>query len=426
MSLLTEKNQYLYTGLAQFSLFGISHNELSSGVRGAYSLSTIQQEELIKKFKTLKADNILLISTCNRTEVYARTNQLEMLAKTYTEVLNVSFEGFQKSCYRKQGLAAVKHLFEVSAGMRSQILGDFEIIGQVRKAFRFSKNHECAGAFLERLVNSATQMSKRIKNETQFSSGITSTSYAAVNCVLTNFSDHSTTKVGIYGLGKIGRNVCENLVKHFPQKNVRVLNRSIEKAQRITSKYNIDVYGEEYLEESLMHTDALIVATGSSEPTVLPEMIPTDRQLFIIDLSIPKNVHPAISHLPNCQVLGVDEISEINTQTMEDRNSQLPLVKEILQEDLNKFIDWMESRKHASAIQAIKGNFQDFQKKELLKAKKNPEDSEVKKELEISNKVINRITGQIFSQLKNLDENELDTVYKLFSLDKNKLSEQTD
>ena len=418
---LTEENQYLYAGLAKFSVFGISHNELPASDREGFSLSPIHQSELISCLKSSFCENIMVLSTCNRTEVYLKTNSFQSAKKQYLELIDGDEQSFNSSCYNKHGLDAVKHLFEVSAGLHSQIIGDFEIIGQVRKAFRISKYLECSGSFLERLLNSATQMSKRIKNQTDFSSGVTSTAYAAVRHVRNSYCDIEDLKVTIYGLGKIGRNVCENLVRHIPVGNVRILNRSVEKAMLLAEKYQIDVYGEDTLIPSIEMSNVLIVATGASAPTVLPQMIPNDRELLIIDLSIPRNVHPEIDTLSNVTVLGVDEISKQNDETLNQRMSEIDKVNDILSEDMGKFVDWMESRKHASAIQAIKSNFKDFQHKELLKAKKNPEDKKVQDELVISDKVINRITGQIFGKLKDLDEKELETVYKLFSLDKDAL-----
>lgn len=418
---LTEKNQYLYSGLAQFSVFGISHNEQQASAREGFSLSSIQQSALISSLKSALCENIMILSTCNRTEIYLKTNSFESAKSQYLKLIDGDAESFNASHYNKHGLDAVRHLFEVSAGLHSQIIGDFEIIGQVRKAFRVSKELESSGSFLERLVNSATQMSKRIKNQTEFSSGVTSTAYAAVRHIRNSHKALEDIKISIYGLGKIGRNVCENLVRHIPSKNVRILNRSIEKAIELAERYSIDVFGEDNLKPSIELSNVLIVATGASAPTVLPQMIPADKDLLIIDLSIPRNVHSDIDALPNVTVLGVDEISKQNDETLNQRMSEIDKVNTILSEDMGKFVDWMESRKHASAIQAIKSNFKDFQHKELLKAKKNPKDRQVKNELVISDKVINRITGQIFGKLKDLDDCELETVYKLFSLDKDAL-----
>ncbi len=423
MGQLTEKNQYLYSGLAQFSVFGVSHKELPAAQRESFALSHEQQAQLIIESKELGAENILILSTCNRTEIYVKTAQLHAIKTAYHQLAKVEQPSFETSGYTKLGLNAVRHLFEVSAGLHSQIIGDFEIIGQVRKAFRVSKQFDCSGSFLERLVNTATQMSKRIKNQTEFSSGVTSTAYAAVRHIRNSFEDFNDLRVSIYGLGKIGQNVCENLVKHVPSHNVRILNRSVEKAMELAKRYNIDVFGEDILKPSIELSNVLIVATGASEPTVLPHMIPDGKELLIIDLSVPRNVHADIDSLPNCTVLGVDEISKMNDETLKQRLLEVEKVNDILNQDMLKFTDWMESRKHASAIQAIKSNFKDFQHKELLKAKKNPEDESVQNELEISNKVINRITGQIFSKLKDLEEGELETVYKLFSLDKESFNE---
>ena len=423
LSQLTEKNQYLYSGLAQFSVFGISHHELLSKDREKYALSETQIKEFLTHCKAANAENCLVISTCNRTEVYAKTNRLTQLIRAYTSQLGVDNQEYLNISYVKEGLEAVRHLFQVSAGVHSQILGDFEIIGQVRKAFKISKAENSSGTFLERLINTATQMSKRIKNQTEFSSGVTSTAYAAVNSIRKNYAVYSNVKVTIFGLGKIGSNVCENLVKHFPPANIRLINRSVEKAEALSKKYGLDLFSGDFLPKSIIQSDAMIVATGASQHTVTLEMIPADKEMLIIDLSVPRNVHPEIDKMPLVTVLGVDEISKMNAETLNQRKAELDSVNKILDEEMDKFKDWMESRKHASAIQAIKQNFHDFQSKELKKAKKNPEDQQVQKELEISNKVINRITGHIFSNLKELNESELEAVYKLFQIDKSKLVE---
>ncbi|MGV4547792.1 Gfo/Idh/MocA family oxidoreductase, partial [Ornithobacterium rhinotracheale] len=164
------------------------------------------------------------------------------------------------------------HLFRVSSGLESQILGDFEILGQMRKAFRRFKKLGCSNAYLERFINTAVQISKQIKNETSLSDGATSVSYAAVQYILNHVPNLEQKNVVLFGTGKIGRNTCENLVKHTGNNKVTLINRTLAKAEKLSQKLDIKFRKVEELTETLQNTDVLIVATGAKTPTITKDI----------------------------------------------------------------------------------------------------------------------------------------------------------
>jgi glutamyl-tRNA reductase len=169
---------------------------------------------LLEQAKYEGIDGVLATSTCNRTEVYGFAAHPFQLIKLLCEHTHGTVEEFEKVAYVYKNRQAISHMFRVGTGLDSQILGDFEIISQLRIAFAQSKQIGLSNAFTERLVNAVIQASKRIKNETEISSGATSVSFASVQYILKNVADISNKNILLFGTGKIGRNTCENLIKH--------------------------------------------------------------------------------------------------------------------------------------------------------------------------------------------------------------------
>lgn len=398
-----------------FCVFGISHNEFGTSVRECFSIADEQLPHIYSELQEIGCSDILVLSTCNRVEVYCTAPDSEKAIDVYLNCVSGEPEAFKSNCYLKRDTEAALHLLEVSAGIHSQIQGDFEIIGQIRKAFKVAKNFQGKTQFIERLVNCAVKMSKQIKNQTQFSSGVTSTAYAAVHKAKSYCSDSLESKILIFGLGKIGSNVCENLIKHFPKRNLCLVNRTIENGVTVANKYGIEISPIESISEKIALSDVLIVATSAPQPTVVKELIPTNKEMLIIDLSMPRNVSIEIDQMSNITVCDVDEISKENLETMEQRSKELPKVEAIVQAEMDEFVEWMKSRKYSKTIKAIKDRFIDLQEKELQKMKSLSRE-ELDARSSAAEKIINGITGQIFSGLQNLDESELTTVHRLFNI----------
>ena len=201
-----------------FWVIGISYKNADFITRGKFSINTSKTLDLLYKAKSLKIENLLVLSTCNRTEIYGSVIDPGVLSKLLCEYTAGNEKILKNLGYFFKNKQAYNHLFKVGAGLDSQILGDFEIIGQIKKSFYLSKKANVKLNFLERLLNSVIQSSKRIKNETKISSGAASISYASVKYLLDNVSNISNKKILLFGSGKIGRNTCENLVKHTKNK----------------------------------------------------------------------------------------------------------------------------------------------------------------------------------------------------------------
>ena len=273
-----------------FYAVGLSYKKADAEVRGKFSLDVPAIDHILGKAKELGIDGLLAISTCNRTELYGFAQHPYQLIKLLCDQTNGTVEEFQEVAYVYKNHEAISHMFKVGTGLDSQILGDFEIISQIKQGFYRAKKQDMANPFLERLCNAVIQASKRIKNETELSSGATSVAFASVKYILDNVPDISEKNILLFGTGKIGRNTCENLVKHSNNSHITLINRTREKAEDIAGKFKLTVkdYGD--LQTEIRKADILVVATGAQLPTVSKALIYPKKPLLILDLSVPKNV----------------------------------------------------------------------------------------------------------------------------------------
>jgi glutamyl-tRNA reductase len=300
----------------------------------------------------------------------------------------------------------------------SQILGDFEIIGQLKQGFFRSKKLGMIQGFMERLVNAVIQASKRIKTETKISSGATSVAFASVRYIIKEIENISKKNILLFGTGKIGRNTCENLIKHTENDHIVLINRTHEKAKNIAGKFNVLVkeYGD--LPTEIRKTDVLIVATGAQQPTVSKDIIHKDSPLLILDLSIPSNVNSNVEELEHVTLINLDTLSQITNKTLEDRRQYIPRADQILEEVKSEFLKWLEHRQYAPALRALKSKLKAQQASEIKdKEKKAPLNSEA---VVVSDQMIQKITGQLANYLKdnpNKADIALEVITDVFKLD---------
>lgn len=403
-----------------FYAIGLSYQKADADIRGNFSLDEEQKKNLIIDAKNDGVDGILITSTCNRTEIYGFAQHPYQLIKLLCQHTNGTVEEFEKVAYVHKNQEAISHLFKVGTGLDSQILGDFEIISQLKLAFNISKDLSMANPFIERLVNSVIQASKRIKNETEISSGATSVSFASVQYILNGYKNVNNAKILLFGTGKIGRNTCENLVKHTKNDHITLINRTKDKAVKVAGKFNLIVKDHADLQSEIRDTDILIVATGAQNPTISKELIYSDKKLLILDLSIPKNVANDVADLENVQLIHLDHLSKMTDATLEKRKTFIPQAEEIIEEVKRDFNAWLETRRFAPTIKALKhklGNMKDeeldFQSRKLNDF--NNEHAEI-----VSNRIIQKIMNQFASHLKqdsNSTDESLALIQKVFQLE---------
>ena len=183
-----------HTDISTFFIAGINYKKSDATIRGQYAINNDQYAALLTLAPQFGIKELFILSTCNRTEIYGFSENAVSLSKLLCTQTQGSLDNFVAMSYVKNGREAIEHLFEVAAGLDSQILGDYEIIGQIKQAVKFSKQHHCIGAYLERLVNGILQSSKTIKNTTGLSGGTVSVSFAAIQYIKEHVSNLANKK----------------------------------------------------------------------------------------------------------------------------------------------------------------------------------------------------------------------------------------
>ncbi len=413
--------QITYNKQHSFYAIGLNYKKADADVRGHFSLNDEGVQQLLKRARETNIASLIVVSTCNRTELYGFAQHPYQLIKLLCEVTVGSVEEFEKVAYVFKNKEAVSHLFNVGTGLDSQILGDFEIIGQLKKSFRLAKEHQLVNAYTERLFNCVIQASKRIKNETDISSGATSVSFASVQYILSTVPNVSDKNILLFGTGKIGRNTCENLVKHTRNEHITLVNRTRSSAEQIAGKFNLLVKDFEDLETEIKTSDILVVATGAHQPTVYKDMIDPNQKMLILDLSVPKNVDSQVAELPNVKLVHLDDLSQITSQTLNNRRTQIPAAKNIISEIEQEFNEWLETRKFAPTIKALRNKLQELKTTELRTQKKKVKDFNAEQADVFGDKLIQKITNHFASHLKDdafETDDSIEIIKQVFNLDK--------
>ncbi len=412
--------QYNISKSSTFYAIGLSYKKADADIRGRFSLDEKSKIALLTQAKKTGIESLIVTSTCNRTEIYGFSQHPFQLIKLLCDNTNGTVDDFQEVAYVYKNQDAISHLFRVGSGLDSQILGDFEIISQLKNSAVLSKRRGLLNPFMERLVNAVIQASKRIKTETEISSGATSVSFASVQYIFNTVEDVSNKNILLFGTGKIGRNTCENLVKHTKNDRITLINRTKNTAERIAGKFNLIVKDYTNLQEEISNSDILIVATGAQRPTIDKHLIQSNKSLLILDLSIPKNVHENVKDLPNVMLIHLDDLSKITDETHEKRKEHIPFAESIIEEVKTDFNNWLETRKFAPTIKALKNKLLDFKNAELeTQRKKYASFNEEQAEL-ISNNLIQKITNHFAHHLKDdtiSTDESLELIKKVFQLE---------
>jgi len=403
-----------------FYTVGLSYQKADARVRGLFSLDEAAKETILTQAKAAGIEALLVIATCNRTELHGFAQHPYQLIKLLCDNTSGDVEAFQEVAYIYKNNEAINHLFHVGTGLDSQILGDFEIISQLRSSFARSRKHNLANPFLERLCNSVIQASKQIKNETELSSGATSVAFASVQYMLHNIPDISGKNILLFGTGKIGRNTCENLLKHTRHSHITLINRTRKNAESIAGKFNLVVRDFGDLQTEIRNCDVLVVATGSQFPTITSDLIHHRKPLWILDLSIPKNVADDVANQEGITVLHLDQLSEITDETLQLRKREVPKAEGIIEEIRTEFMRWLESRKFAPVLKALKKKLKTMKDEELDYQSKKHSGFNTEHVDAVSDRIIHKITKQFANHLKATDidsEDSLQLIRKVFQLE---------
>jgi len=339
--------------ISRFHVVGINHASADAAIRGLFAVNDSAQEVILKQAKADGLRSIFILSTCNRTEVYGYCQHETDLINLLVNHTQGSHEVFGQCGFIKKSEAAVAHLFDVAAGLDSQIIGDYEILGQLKLAVNFARLHDMIGPIMDRTINFVQQASKSIKTHTQLSTGTVSVSYAAIEWLKT-IDNIQSKNILLFGAGKLGRNVVKNIRHYLKPASITIINRTAEIAKKMALETGNQWQPIENLSGQVAQADIVVVCTNANAYTILPAFFTGKKQQWVLDLSVPVNVDPLVSELPNLVVCGVDEVSQIMQQTIKRRNTEIPAARAIINQYVEEFYNWLLMYRHVPMIKDMK------------------------------------------------------------------------
>ncbi len=413
-------------------LIGISYKTSTIEVREQFSLA---QEEIIPFSELLQKEtgisDLVVLSTCNRTEIYFSQNKYnfllaaKMVYKTLKHYKGVE-EKYWHSFYSHSNSDAVRHLFEVASGIHSMIIGEDQIIGQIKEAYVFCTESALTDAVLMRLFQKSFEASKRVRTETKIKMGSTSVSSAAVQLCSNLCEDFSDKSVLLIGAGETGSLVLQSLAKKGVHK-VYVTNRTEQKAENLAQKFNCTSFPFERMESHLLIFDILIVATGSTVPLITENMVEQSilkrnkKEQIYIDISVPRNIEEKVEELEGVKLFTIDNLQAVVNTNMEKRKGSVSGANKIIEEIVEEFSEWLASRSLRPAIKAITYNMSKISKEEMSGYNKvNSEEMQMAIN-QFSKHLSQKYTRLFIKNLKEMTANgrnteSLEIVSELFSI----------
>lgn len=414
----------------KFRAISLSYKNAPVQIREVISLDEGSIHALLVKMKDFfSMTDVLILSTCNRTEVYY-SHELDLsteiikligLEKGLTSVVDYIeyFEIFN------QDIEAIQHLFRVSIGLEAQVVGDLQIANQVKRAYQASADLDLAGPFLHRLMHTIFFTNKRVVQETAFRDGAASVSYAAVELIEGITSNTYQPRVLLIGVGEIGEDVAKNMV-HIPDAKVTITNRTFEKAKELADELGFEVIPFERCVEAMKDADVVVSSILKSEPFITKGMVKSwdipSYKLFV-DLSVPRSIETTIEEVPGVLLYNVDNIRSKATATLEKRLAAIPVVEKIIDESIQDFFNWKKEMMVSPTINKLKNALEQIRLEEMERFLKNADEQQVAMIDKITKSMMQKILKVPVVQLKAACQRDdadkmIDILSDLFDLEK--------
>lgn len=378
-----------------FKSLALSYKTAPLSIREQVSLNEGGAKQLLHFLRDYTAaSDVLVVSTCNRTEIYyvSEKDLSEDIFKGLA-LIKKPEKDFEQHFAKYEGTACIRHLFEVAIGLDAQVIGDLQISGQVKNAYQWSADENMAGPFLHRLMHTIFFTNKRVVQETAFRDGAASISYAAKELAEDLSIGIREPKVLVVGVGEIGQDFCLNLIESR-LRNVTILNRTSEKAEVLAAKCGFKFNSINHLKNEITAADIIVSSVSGNDPLITRALI-DDIKIFshkyFIDLSIPRSIESSIEEIHGAIIYNLDDIQEKTTEAVEKRKASVPQVQNIIGEAMVEFEDWSKEMVVSPTIQKLKNALEQIRKEELTRFLKNAKPGEAQKLEEMSRSLMQKI-----------------------------------
>lgn len=345
--------------ISQFALIGINFNKADAQTRSRFAITKTTEARVFELVKELNILDFFLLSTCNRTEFYGCA-PVNLLKHLVSEQLQVSESDFNRYFYTLTGIDAVRHFFYVVSGLDSQIIGDYEIVSQVKASLEEARKHHLVGTIADRISNFAYQAQKKVKAHTNLSSGKYSVSYAAADLIFHESQQAPFKNILLVGVGDFGASVARSLRHYFNAIPMAITNRTLDKAEKLAKEVNAEVIRFDNYKERLGEFDVVITSVGSGQYLIQPEDVRNPDNKLFLDLSVPQAIHPDVKRVKGVRLFSVDEVSTFHNELLHQRKLEIPRAKKIIDHYVGRLIEWQHVYSHRQVVLTYKQKIQNL------------------------------------------------------------------
>ncbi len=402
---------------------GINHRTAPLEIREKVWYSDDEIRAAVVDLKSNVFSECFLVSTCNRTELYGITKNgtptdengalIDQLKDFLITSKSASHAVERKHFYHFFSIGAVNHLFKVASGIDSMVIGDVQILSQIKDGYNIAFDAKATGSFTHRLIQATFHAGKRTRTETRIAEGAVSVSYAAVELANKIFSDLGKRSALLIGAGETGELTAKHLVGRGIGK-LLVTNRTRSKAEELVASLGGEVVDFERLTQHLLHADIIISSVAAPQHILTKNDISrtmkerAHRPLFIIDIGVPRNIEPSVNNVENVFLHDMDALSGIVDQNLQKRKAEIPKVNAIILEELTEFHNWHESLQVNPTIADLRNYFEAIRQEEVAKNinRFSPENREL---LElVTKRIVNKLLHTPTTSLKNGNDESLE------------------
>lgn len=356
---------------------GLNHKVADIEVREKLSFDGPKLLEGLLRFKEIpEVKEAIILSTCNRVELYANVSDTEKAAeavKTFlSEFHNIKRDLLDTALYIYDDVNAVRHIFRVASSLDSMIIGEPQILGQLKDAFEIALEKKTTGIILNKLMKKAISVAKRVRTETRIAENAVSISFAAVELARKIFTDLSRRACMLLGAGEMAELAARHLINNGV-KEVMVANRTYERACELADDFNgRPVKFNEFIDE-MVHADIVICSTGAPDYILRKNDMQKlmkerkQKQVFLIDISVPRNIDPEINELDNVYLYNIDDLQGVVDANVFERQKEAEKAEKIIGEELETFLKWQSSLDSVPTIIALRERAESIKKEELDK-----------------------------------------------------------
>lgn len=414
---------------------GLSHKTASVDIREKVAFSPNSIEKPLHELVNL--DGIvegIIVSTCNRVEIYATTRDIAggiaRIRRFMAEYHHLAHDLLEPHLYSYHGEEAIRHVFRVASSLDSMVVGEPQILGQIKTSYGYAAEYKSSGIILNRFLHKAFSVAKRVRTETRIASSAVSVSFAAVELARKIFGNLTDKTVLLIGAGEM----CELAARHFltnGAKGVMVTNRTFERAQKLADEFGGEAIPFDELFLHLHKADIVLTSTGAPHAIITPpdleEVIKRRRMrpMFLIDIAVPRDIDPAVNEMDAVYLYDMDDLQQVVAANLEGRKQEADKAEAIIAEEIIQFYKWVATLEVTPTIVALRNRFEELRKAELERTlagwKDAPPDAEKRLEA-LTNAFMNKLLHQPTSVLKKAGQGNrtdlyLDALRALFDLE---------